>query len=370
MKSLFDHTSLKSINLKNRFFRAATWEGLCNNGFITDSLKELYLKLSRGGVSTIITGYAFIKDDEQPMFGMIGASDDKYINGLLELTNLVHEHNTNIILQIAYGGTQTKFNIGERIIWGPSAVKHKHTEVMAVEMNSGDIAQLIDLHGQAALRAKKANFDGVQIHCAHGYLLSQFLSPYYNKREDQYGGSIENRSRIVIEIVKHTKQLVGTSFPVLIKINASDFNDNEGFTFEECQYICKQLELAGIDAIEISGGVAFNPPEQEIMRRKICQEREKQSYFRHYANVIAEAVNIPIILVGGNRDYTLMDEILNSTSIEYFSLSRPLLSEPGLINNWQKEPEYVPECVTCNRCMSKEGSICVLRRKAKLASNK
>lgn len=369
MKNLFDKTVLKTINLKNRFFRSATWEGLCENGFITENLINQYTTLAQGGSSCIITGFSFIKEDEQPMFGMIGASDDKYIDGMTSLTKTVHNNNCNIVLQIAYGGTQTKYNIGERIIWGPSNIIHKHTQVEAKEMTIKEIAQLIDLHTHASLRAKKANFDGVQIHCAHGYTLSQFLSPYYNKRNDEYGGCIENRARIIIEIIKKIKELCGNNFPIMIKLNSSDFTD-EGFTFEECKYVCKELEKAGIDAIEISGGMAFNPPEYDIMRKKIHQDIEKQSYFKTFAEEIAKIVNIPIILVGGNRDFNLMNNILNSTDIKYFSLSRPLLSEPDLINKWITDNNYIPECIACNRCMSRQGSMCILRRKARLAREK
>ncbi|MEW5819668.1 MAG: NADH:flavin oxidoreductase, partial [Cyanobacteriota bacterium] len=241
MKSLFDKTILKNLELKNRFIRSATWEGMAENGHVTDKLLNIYNNLSKGGCAAIITGYAYIHDDEQPTYCMLGASNDSYIDDFKRLTDTVHANDTKIILQLAYGGTQTKYNIDNRIIWGPSSLEHKQTKVMAKEMTKEELKLLAELFADAALRGKIGGFDGVQIHCAHGYLLSQFLSPYYNRRSDEYGGPIENKARILYEIISKVQEKVGVNFPVLVKINCSDFDNDEGLEFEEAKYVCKEL---------------------------------------------------------------------------------------------------------------------------------
>lgn len=354
MKNLFDKTKLSGIDMENRFVRAATWEAMADKkGYLTDELMKVYEDLAKGGVGLILTGYAFVIKDEQPNPGMMGIYDDSFIDDYKKITEMVHNNNSKIILQIAYGGSQTNYNIGTREIWGPSAVEHKFTRVTPKEMTKEEIDKLIKAFGDASLRAKKAGFDGVELHGAHGYLLSQFLNPYYNRRKDEYGGSIENRARIIFEIYEEVRNQVGKDYPVLIKINCSDFSD-EGLTFEESKYVVKELSKKGIDAIEVSGG--------KPIRSKV-HSADTESYFRTYAQEIAREVDVPVILVGGNKSLEVMEDILETTEIEYFSLSRPLLREPDLINRWKKGDRDKAKCVSCSKCFHPEGSVCIFNRK-------
>ncbi len=240
----------------------------------------------------------FVTVDEQPNPGMMGIYNDSFIEEYKEFTDKIHKFDTNIILQIVYGGSQTNFNVGERIILGPSAVAHRIYGVTPKEATKEDIRGLIESFADDSLRAKKSGFDGVQFHAAHGYIYSQFLSPYYNKRTDEYGENIENRARIIFETLAAVRRKVGRDFPVLIKINYSDFIE-DGFSFEDCKYVCKRLEELGIDAIEISGVVGAKT-EDRTVREKGLKYLENESYFRKYAAEIAEEVNVPVILVGGN----------------------------------------------------------------------
>ncbi|WP_028829276.1 NADH:flavin oxidoreductase [Proteocatella sphenisci] len=362
MKSLFDNTTLSNMKLKNRFFRSATWEAMADSkGHMTEKLRNLYLELARGGVGTIITGYAFVTEDEQPNPKMMGIYDDSFIEENKVFTDKLHELDTNIILQIAYGGSQTNFNVGERTILGPSSVEHSIYGVTPQEATKEDIKNLINSFADASLRAKMSGFDGVQLHAAHGYIYSQFLNPHYNKRTDEYGGNIENRARIIFETLEAVREKVGTNFPILIKINCSDFID-DGFSFEECKYVCKRLEELGIDAIEISGVVGAKTEDVRLRERNL-RYLKKESYFRKYAAEIAEELNIPVILVGGNRSLDLMTNILENTKIEYFSLSRPFLREPHLINRWILEEDSVAKCISCGKCLDAEGNSCIFNRK-------
>lgn len=371
MKSIFDKSKLLNMNMKNRIIRGALWESLADDkGHMTKELSNIYEELAKGGVGTIITGYAFVTEGEQPNPGMMGIYDDSFINEYKEFTDMIHGYGANIIMQIAYGGFMTTFNVGERTIWGPSTVENEVTKTWAKEMTKDDIKYLVKAHGDAALRAKKSGFDGVEIHCAHGYLLSQFLSPYYNKRNDEYGGSIENRGRIVFEIFKDIREKVGEDFPILIKLNSADYVKEGGLTQEESLYIAKRLAKLGINAIEVSGG---NGSIKEVItnnlgasRTKVVLSKDKESYFREYATKLAEEVDVPVILIGGNRHIDVMEDILNNSKIEYFSLARPLTAEPELINRWERGDLRKPKCISCNQCYKTPGKRCILNLKKEI----
>ncbi|MGL5507342.1 MAG: hypothetical protein ACRDB0_05505, partial [Paraclostridium sp.] len=180
----------------------------------------------------------------------------------------------------------------------------------------------------------------------HGYLLSQFLDPYHNRRNDEYGGSIENRSRIIFEVYNAIRAKVGDDYHIGIKINSSDFRDS-GASFDDCKYVVTNLDEIGIDSVEISGGD--------------FRSFKGESYFKDYASELASIVKCPIMLVGGNRTVPSMNNILNSTDIEYFSICRPLICEPDLINKFKENNDHKHKCVCCNQCM-RNNKLCVLHK--------
>ena len=367
MKQLFEKTSINGLELKNRLIRSATWERKADdNGHLTDRLTKVYEDLADGGAAAIITGYAYIIKEEQPNARMMGIYNDSFIDEYKKLTDSVHNKGSRIILQIVYGGSFTWYNTAERVIWGPSAVTNKITNVTPKEMTKDDIKTLIEAFGDAALRAKKSGFDGVEIHGAHSYLLNMFLAPFFNIREDEYGGSSENRARIICEIYDNARLKVGNDFPILIKLNCSDFMGDRGFTFDECKALSVTLAAKGIDAIEISGGPVFRGPKPDKDPSNLPGESiGKESYFAPYAKEIAEIVDVPVILAGGNRSIEKMEDILNSSRIGYFSISRPLLSEPDLINKWEKDRSVKPRCTSCGKCFHDDGNDCILDREKK-----
>ena len=366
MKKLFDNTKLLNMDMKNRFFRGALWEALADDkGHMTEELSAIYEELAKGGAGTIITGYAFVTENEQPNPGMMGIYEDAFIPEYKKFTDKIHNLGANIIMQIVYGGFMTDFNVGERTIWGPSTIKNEVGGTMAKEITKEEIAYLVNKYADAALRVKKSGFNGVEIHCGHGYLLSQFLSPYYNKREDEYGGSIENRGRIVFEIFNAMRKAVGEEFPILIKLNSADYAEG-GLTQEDSMYVAKKLTELGINAIEVTGG---NECIQSVVdnnlgaaRTKVVISKSNESYFKDYAAKLAEQIDIPVILIGGNRHYDVMEEILNNTKIQYFSMSRPLTAEPDLINTWKSGDLKKPKCVSCNGCYNTYGKRCILNK--------
>jgi len=370
MKTLFDKTTLAGIEMKNRFVRSATWERKADeSGHMTGELMKVYEDLADGGTAAIITGYAFVIKEEQPNARMMGIYDDSFIDEYRKLTDMVHSRGSRIILQTVYGGAFTWHNTGERVIWGPSAVPNKLSNIIPKEMTGDDIKTLVTAFGDAALRAKISGFDGVEIHGAHGYMLNTFLAPYFNRRSDEYGGSLENRSRIFMEIIDDVREKAGKDFPVIIKLNCSDFMSDKGFTFEECLSLCRMFEAKGIDAVDISGGPVFRAPKPEKDPSNFPDDFVgRESYFAGYAAKIADSISIPVILVGGNRSIPVMENILNSSRIEYMALSRPLLSEPDLVNRWAKERTYRPRCTSCSRCFHDDGNDCDLDREEKARS--
>ena len=370
MKNLFEKTMLKNMNMKNRFIRSALWENLADDkGHMTPELFNIYEELAKGGASTIVTGYAFVTKDEQPNPGMMGIYEDSFIEEYKELTDMAHKNNANIIMQLAYGGSQTGLTPPSKVILGPSAIENMVSKVTPKEATKEDIKFLVKSFADAALRVKKSGFDGVQIHIAHGYLLNQFLCPHYNQRTDEYGGSIDNRGRIIFEIYEAVRKAVGNDYPVLIKINSEDFME-DGLTSEDSIYVSKKLANLGVDAIEISGGTFSDPDVINnnlfFSRRKLVASKDRESYFKEHAAKLANEVDVPVILVGGNRHLDVMEDILNNTKIEYFSFGRPLTCEPDLINRWESGDTSKPKCVSCNKCFTLPGSRCILNvKKAK-----
>lgn len=362
---LFEKTSIKGMSLKNRFFRAATWERLATDtGHMTDKLFEIYENLAKGGVSTIITGYSHVIKDEHPNPNMMGIYEDSFISEYRKLTDMVHGYKANIIMQIVYGGSMSDLNPPCENIMGPSSVKNERTGIIPIEMTKYDIIKLIDIYSEAALRVKQAGFDGVELQAAHGYMLSQFLCPYYNRRKDEYGGTIENRARIIVEIIQAIRKTVGEDFPILIKINSEDFME-DGLTSEESIEASKIFKKAGIDAIEVSGGNGSSPKVLKgnlaAVRTEIAISKDKESYFAKHASLLAREVNIPVILTGGNRHFDVMEEILNTTGITYYSFSRPLISEPNLIKRWESGNREKPRCISCNKCFNPNGIRCIYK---------
>lgn len=367
MKNLFNATTIKNMKLKNRFFKGASWEGLATeDSHMTDELFQVYEELAKGGVGTIFTSYAHVEKDEQPAPNMMGIYDDSFIPEYKKLTDMAHSYGANIVMQITYGGSRSHLDSPSPVIWGASPIKNEVTGVMPVEISKNEIKYLVKSFGKAAARVKESGFDAVEIHAAHGYFLSQFLCPHYNVRSDEYGGSIENRARIIIEIYDEIRKTVGNDYPILIKFNSEDFME-DGLTSEESIVVSKMLEEAGIDAIEVTGGndsslyVVEN--NLDAARKKIAFSKDKESYFKDHATKLTQVISIPVILTGGNRNVDVMGEILNSTNIEYFGLCRTLISEPNLINKWAEGDYKAPKCVSCNQCFNTYGKRCILNQK-------
>ncbi len=359
MKSLFDPVQIKGMTLKNRWVRSATWENQTTpEGHMTPALYDLYETLAKNEVGMIITGYANIVKEEQPNPGMMGIYDDTFIEEYKRLTDAVHAYQAKIILQVAYGGTKTTYNVGERIIFAPSEVPERGTGTMGKEMTQEEIHHIVEAFGQSARRAKASGFDVIEIHGAHTYLINQFISPYYNRRTDAYGGSLENRLRFLKEVYEAMRQEVGDDYPIFVKLTATEFFEG-GQSFEETRQICKHVEAWGMDAIELSGNI-HGSAKQSVGQTVEGHLIEEEGYFYHYGDIISQEVDIPVMTVGGLSTPKRIEEILNETNLALFGLSRPLLAEPDLIKRWQAGDLTKAKCVRCSKCRTTTGNRCVV----------
>lgn len=364
LSTLFAETCIGKMTLKNRFIRSATWENMATeDGHMTDKLYAIYAELAKGEVGLIVTGYANIVEEEQPNAGMMGMYNDSFITEYKKLTELVHSNDAKIVMQLAYGGTKTTHNVGERVIYAPSEVCERGTLTLGKAMTKDEIDYIVEAFAQASRRAQSSGFDGVEIHAAHSYLINQFLSPYYNRREDEYGGSLDNRMRLLVEIYAEIRKLVGEDYPILVKLTASEFFEG-GLTFAETRIICKKLEAIGVDAIIISGNI-HGKASTMIGQCFDGYTIQQEGYFHEYGHVISQDVNVPIITVGGLSDITAIEEIAYKTNIQYFAISRPLLAEPHLIKRWKQGKKAAVDCERCSKCRTKRGNFCVVHRKRK-----
>ncbi len=361
MSKLFESTEINRMKLANRFVRSATWEGMAaDDGSMTPKLIQTMVDLAKGGVGMIISGHAFVSPEGQAGPWQMGIYKDELIDGLKTMTDAVHQAGGKIVAQLAHAG---HFAPGALTKQPPHVVSNFEglSKSPRHELTTDDIQKLVNAFADAAQRAKTAGFDGVQIHAAHGYLLSQFLSPAYNRREDEYGGSIENRARVHVEIYRAIRSVVGKDFPVLIKINSEDYIEN-GLSLDDSIFASKMLTAAGLDAIELSGGT-LSSGKLSPSRAGINKE-EKEAYFKEAAAAYKKAIDIPLILVGGNRSMNVAEQTITSGTADYISMCRPFIREPGLIKRWQSGDTSPATCKSDNMCfgpaMEGKGIYCVV----------
>lgn len=359
---IFSEGAIAGLKTKNRLVRSATVEGAASNdGRVTETYTDFYKTLARGGVGTIITGYMAVAENGRSVHKQAGIWADWHVAGIKKAADAVHHEtpDTVLIAQIGHAGRNITSNVDMSEPVGPSVVPSPILKKQARALGDDEIEDIIGLFVDAVVRVKEAGFDGVQLHGAHGYLLSSFLSPYTNRRTDRFGGSLENRVRIVSDIVSGARKQVGSDFPILIKANADDFVPG-GIDINTFPAVAQKIEESGLDAIEVSGGIwdclvrtehelGFFPvpiPESRIR----IDDPAKQSYFLPYAMMLD--LKIPVMLVGGNRSVERMEDILNNSPIDFMSLCRPLISEPDLPNRWLSgDGPETARCQSCNGCL-------------------
>ena len=346
-KTIFDQTNLKYLKLKNRLFRGSVGDLSFKNGKISEEGFKLYDELSKNEVGTIFTGYTTVSDyDQFDNVKVFRLDKDEYIPEYKKLVDLVHKNGANILMQLVHIGINTKTNA--KTVYAPSALPIQNQNRNAKEMTKEDILRIENDFAEAALRAKKAGFDGIEIHGAHYYLISEFLSPLFNKRTDEYGGSDENRARFLLEVIAKVREKVGKDYIVGLKINSED-GDKNGITEEGFMKACLMAEQVGIDYIQVTGMRWF-------------KERIKNPIFAEAAAKLAEKVKIPVMVIGGARNVDELNEILNKSKIQYIGFARPFICEYDLIKKWKSGETKKAKCVSCNSCLNKHFGICVFNK--------
>ena len=362
MPKLFEATSINGMALVNRFVRSATWEGLAGeDGSSTTRLEELLAELASGGVGLVITSHAYVRPEGQASPWQLGAYSDELVPGLGAMVSAVHSSGGRIALQLAHGGCAASEALSGLESLAPS-VPRRDTGQVAREMTAEDLETVTQAFAEAARRALQAGFDAVQIHAAHGYLLSQFLSPFWNRRTDGYGGTVERRARLVLEVAAAVRGVVGPRFPVLIKMNSQDFLP-EGLTVDEMLETASMLEDAGIDAIELSGGTRLSG-KNEFSRVGGARSGEPEAYYEAAAKRYKEKIRVPLMLVGGIRSYEAAQRLITEGLADYVALSRPFIREPRLVERWRSGDLRPALCISDNGCrgpaMEGNGISCVV----------
>jgi len=349
---LFEPIRIDNLVLKNRFVRTATAERMSpEDGRFTQEMISLYETIARGGVGLIITGHAYVHPLGRAERRMTGIHNDGLIPSLKKLVNEVHNFEARIVMQINHSGGRRDKDVGEETPIGPSTIEYEPLAIISRAMESKEIEEVIDSFAQAAQRVKNAGFDGVEIHAVHGYLINQFLSPVTNKREDFWGGSLENRMRFLIEVYKSVREVVGKDYLVLAKIPAGDFVEG-GLAVDEACEVARRLSQLGIDALELSGGLCGS---RYRKGRKDLAWMRKEAYFRPYSEMVKKVTSVPLILVGGLRKPETMRKILEEGAADLIGLARPLIREPDFPNRIRKGDLRRAECVSCSNCSGPSG---------------
>lgn len=303
-------------------------------GAPTERLVRLYERWGRGGTGLLITGNVMVGQDGRAEVGNVVVEDERDLDVLRRWAAAAQAHGAQLWMQINHGGRQCPRSLNRAPV-APSAVPMRAMGGMFAtprELEAEEIEEMIERFARTAAIAKKAGFSGVQIHAAHGYLVSQFLSPLTNQRDDAWGGDAVRRMRFLLEIVKATRAAVGSKFPIGVKLNSADFQRG-GFSGEDAVEVARAIEEAGVDLLEVSGGSYESPAmvgrgELPAKMRKSSLARE--AYFLEYARDIRAAVRTPILLTGGMRTLGAMTEAIGCGAVDVIGLARPLAYEPDL----------------------------------------
>ena len=371
-RKLFEPGRIGSMELKNRIIEAAMGTSLeREDGFVDDRIKSFYVERAKGGVALVTMGVGAVDHpDGKVLPGQLGLSDDKFVPGLKELADAIHEHGAKVAIQLQRGGKlstedmargcQPKSSSCSAIpvqeamqdmasVEIPRMMAHyaqMPAKLETVELTVDEIRDIVNKFGEAARRAKNAGIDGVEIHAGHGYLLSEFLSGFCNKRTDEYGGNLENRARIVLEVIAAVRDKVGRDYPVWIRIDGKEFGIEGGITLSESKEFARMFAGAGVDAINVSGyggirGGFYDAP--------LCYPRGN---LVSLATGIKKAVDIPVIAVG-RIDAALGEKLLRQGKADFIAMARAVLADPEYAKKIAEGREDdIRPCIMCYHCVS------------------
>lgn len=374
MNMIFTPGNIANLQLKNRIIRAGCFEGMCQDGQITDNLVEHHRRVSEGGVAMTTVAYCSISKDGRAFEHELWMREE-ILDDMKRLTDAVHKERAKASIQLGHCGFFTsKKVIGKRPL-GASPKLCVFTLSYCREMTIVDITEKINDFVQAALLAKKAGFDAIEIHAGHGYLLSQFLSPWTNKRKDEYGGSLENRLRFPTEVILKVRQAVGPGFPILVKMNQRDGMPG-GIEIDDAMTVAKAFENAGASALIPSAGftskvpflmlrgnlpvkeMSNNQPELinriglKLFGRFLVPEHPYEPVFLiEGAKKIKSAVSIPVIYIGGADSLEGINQLLENGFV-FVQIGRATIQDPDFVKKLKSGENTKSACDHCNRCVA------------------
>ncbi len=346
MSIVFTPAAIGTVEIKNRFVKAATAESMAlDTGAVSEELIGYYERYAGFDLGMIITGHMYVHPQGKAHAKQTAIYGDEFIPGLRRLTEAVHSRGAKIFVQINHAGSQARGDVAEPV--APSPVKNRLTGVIPRELSHEEIEEIIAAFGEAARRAREAGFDGVHLHAAHGYLISQFNSPYGNRRKDEWGGTTEKRSRFLLRVVEDVRSKVGRDYPLSAKLGIED-GIEDGLKKEQGAELARALMDAGVDAIEVSCGL-MGPTGGSA---RPVNSPEEEAYFLPCAVAVREAVGaLPIILVGGLKTPALMARLIQEERADFVSLGRPLIREPDLVYQVARGRGEAASCISCNKCL-------------------
>ena len=371
MSMMFEQTTINGMQLANRFVRSATWEGLATpEGAPVPRLTAMYKILARGEVGLIVTGVTFVSPDGRLKAVQLGLHDDTLVEPMAAMVDEVHKAGGVICCQLGHAGSHMHPQDGLEPLAPTDAEfkaapdKSRRATHKGRAMTARDMARVVDDFAQAARRAKAAGFDAVQVHAAHGFLVSQFLSPHYNTRDDEWGGSTENRARLARDIFLAIRAEVGPDYPLLVKINTFDYL-SDGFGPDDLGPTIRILDQAGCDAFELSGGT---PDSGKYKASRVgILRRAYEGYYRKACPFARQHTDKPIILTGGLRTFEEIEDHAKAGLFDYAGMSRPLIREPNLVRRWRGGDDEPAACKSENLCFrtvaTETGLYCMLLEK-------
>ncbi|RCW78783.1 2,4-dienoyl-CoA reductase-like NADH-dependent reductase (Old Yellow Enzyme family) [Halanaerobium sp. DL-01] len=342
---VFESLKVGNLSIKNRIAMSPMVTNYCGeDGELTDRYIEYIRERARGGPGLIILEAAYVHPTGKGFRNELGIHKDELISDLKKLTEIVHEEGSKIGIQLYHGGRQTSSDVTGQQVVAPSPIPCPVKQEKPKELTKKEIDEIIDAFAKAAERAKKAGFDLVEIHGAHGYLLNQFLSPYSNKRNDEYGGSFKNRKKFPLEVVKNIRKKVGDNYTVTYRLTSEEFVEG-GLTINETKNYAQDLVNEGIDLIHVSGGV------YETSHKIIQPFFESEGLYVDNALEIKEAINgeIPVMVVGRLKNPEKLENTI-AKGIDMVAVGRGFLADPYFPKKMEEgREEDIRKCIGCNQ---------------------
>lgn len=364
MRILFTPQNIGPLKIKNRFICSACEDSMADEtGEVTESIIHKIEQLARGETGLIISSHMYIHPLGRTRKKQTGIHSDNMIPGLKKLTEAAHWNDSKILFQLGHAGIQAAGDVIGQVPQSPSSDN---------PLDEDMIHEIIRSFVNASLRAVEAGADGIQLHAAHGYLINQFLSPYFNRRKDSWGDSVDNMFRFLGEIIKGIKNVIPANMAILVKLNSNDYTPTVGITFPlAAEYVSRLSEL-NIDGIEVSCGTSMISPysmcrgdvpvnelllkypgAETILKEMVGKYEIHEGYNSEAACFLQPYFNSGTLFpVGGWRDVALMEEAVERGYTDFISMCRPFIKEPFLVKHIKEKKVSRASCVSCNKCLA------------------